>query len=133
MTKGSIHQEDRATICVFVCVCPSNNGATTYLKHIQREKDNSAITVGDFGAPLKWIDHQDRKPVYRTSHPQSSRIHIPKHTQNILQIRSYMQSTKQVLFSKFKNLKSYQLPFSDLDGMELEIINRRKTGKFKNV
>ena len=60
MIKGSIQEEDRTNINIFV----PNKGTVQYIRQtvtgIRRETDSNTIIVGDFNTPLcQWTDHQN--------------------------------------------------------------------------
>ena len=66
MIKGSIQEEDRTIVNIYV----TNIGVPKYIRQIwmgiKREIDRNTIIIVDFNTPLRqWTDYPDRKSIMK--------------------------------------------------------------------
>ena len=148
-----INESDQKEGITFVNICAPNIAAPKYIKQIltdlKREIDSNTIIVGDFNTPLSSINRSFRQKINketpalnkilhkidltetcRTFCSKSTEYILLKHTQNVLQDRSYVRP--QTSLKKFKTEITGSI-FSNHYGLKVENNYRKKTIKFKYV
>lgn len=134
MIKESIHQGDITIINIYA----PNTRVPIYISTHRSEGSNrnNIITVGAH-IPLSTMARLSREPISKETldlnytSEQQRNAHLLKHTQNVLQGRSYVRSqNKSQYVLKDWNCNKY-LPWPQ--DVDLHSNNKRKTRKFINM
>ena len=151
MIKGSIQEEDITIINIYA----PNIGAPQYIRQmltaIKEEIDSNTIIVGDFNTSLTPMDRSSRQKIikelealndiidlidsidiYRTFHPKTADYTFFISAHGTFSRIDHILRHKSSL-SKFKKIEIISSIFSDHNTMRLDINDREKNIKNRNI